>query len=400
MKSSRRYRSSMRGLGLVSSVLAASCVIPLSTPEGTGGTGSDGGTSHPTTGADGATSSGGLGSMPPPTGTWANATTNLASMASECGNMAALFSKSGEDLLIAGIAQKGLWANHVGDTSWQAIGTASASPVITNRPSSLVFDPSDSNRYWESGLYNGGGVYETKDDGVTFTLLGDSHHCDLVSVDMSDPNRQTLLAGGHEMPNTLTRSTDGGNTWTEVGAALPSGAVCTFPLVIDAQTHLVGCSGYGGGPSGVYRTTDGAKTWTMATASGGASHPLRVSSDPATIYWVSPNGAGMTRSTDSGEHWTDVVGSGVLSTVSPIELPDGRLATIGPSFGKQYVYVSADHGATWNPKTAELPYSDAVGVVYSAGRKAFYIWHLTCGNGNVPVPADAIMSFAFDYQKN
>jgi hypothetical protein len=81
-----------------------------------------------------------------------------------------------------------------------------------------------------------------------------------------------------------------------------------------------------------------------------------------------------------------------------VELPDGRLAAIGPEYGTQYVEVSADHGATWNPETAALPYSDAVGVVYSAARKAFYVWHFTCGNGLDPVPPDAIMSFGFDYQ--
>jgi hypothetical protein len=35
--------------------------------------------------------------------------------------------------------------------------------------------------------------------------------------------------------------------------------------------------------------------------------------------------------------------------------------------------------------------------VYSAPRKAFFIWHWTCGQ-NAPVPNDAIMQFPFDYE--
>ena len=46
-----------------------------------------------------------------------------------------------------------------------------------------------------------------------------------------------------------------------------------------------------------------------------------------------------------------------------------------------------------------LPYSDAVGLAYSKFQKAFYIWHFTCGfNGPIPVPADAVMRYPFDYQ--
>ncbi|MGO9838168.1 MAG: hypothetical protein ACLP1X_28635 [Polyangiaceae bacterium] len=87
----------------------------------------------------------------------------------------------------------------------------------------------------------------------------------------------------------------------------------------------------------------------------------------------------------------------MITAVTPIELPDGRIATLGPT----YVMVSANHGATWSPATAALPYSDAVGIVYSAQEKAFYTWHFTCGfNGPVPVPSDAIMKFDFDYQTN
>ncbi len=176
-------------------------------------------------------------------------------------------------------------------------------------------------------------------------------------------------------------------------AGLPAGTNCTFPLVIDAQTYLVGCGGYGGGPSGVYRTTDSGTTWTLVTASGGTSAPLQASD--GSIYWVSPSSAGVTHSTDSGQTWTDIVGPGVVTGSQVIELPDGKLAAIG----KPYILVSADNGASWAPATSAMPYDDAVSLIYSAQQKAFFIWHFTCGfGGPVPVPPDAIMRYDFDDQ--
>jgi hypothetical protein len=357
------------------------CVVPISSavPNPTSTGGSTGSTP-------------GLGSAQAPTGTWTNVTNNLAGLQSECGTSTMVIPKPDEDLLIAGIATQGLWGSRNGGGSWQQMGTGAGSTAITNRPSWLVFDPTDSTRFWEAGIYGTtGGVFETQDDGLTFTQLGSVHDDDAVSVDLA--NEGTLLAGGHEMWQTLFLSQDDGMTWNNVGSALPNKTNCTQPLIIDAVTYLVGCGGYGGGPSGVYRSTDSGVTWAVATTSGGAGAPLRATSDQS-LYWASPGNEGMARSPDNGQTWTEVVGPNVILSYHPVELPDGRIAALG----SQYVMLSADHGVTWNPASSALPYSDAVGVAYSGPRKAFYIWHFACGPAAVPVQTDAIMSFAFDYE--
>jgi hypothetical protein len=381
-------------LSLLLPAVAVSCVVPLSTP--TPPAKSDG--SSTDAGAGGDTNvqqpDGGT-SQPLPTGAWVNVTANLANMPSTCGNMSIVQQKPDEDLTIVGIASGGLWATTDGAATWHALGTGVGSAPMDHDPRSFVFDPQDTMRYWESGIYGShGGVYETTDDGTTFVQLGTVFHNDAVSVDLSVPSRATLLAGGHEDSQTLYRSTDGGMTWANVGAGLPKNTNCTYPLAIDEQTHLVGCGGYGGGPIGIYRTVDGGQTWSVVTTSGGAAPPLQTKR--GAILWPSPNGA-ITESTDQGQTWKDLVGPNTLQGVTPVELPDGRIATLGTE--SIMVTASSTDLSDWHPASSMLPYGDARGLTYSSFRKAFYIWHLTCAGTNA-VPPDAIMSFAFDYESD
>ncbi len=355
---------------------------------------------------DGGSSSEG-GTFPTPTGQWTIVTSNLAGLGSECGNMSNLSSKPDEDLLIAGIAQQGLWGSTNGGGTWTPMGQADAgSAVITNRTSQIVYDPVHPHTFWESGLYNAGGVYETTDDGVTFAWLGNVTHNDSVSVDFTDPLRQTLLAGTHEQSGHLFRSTNGGSAWTDIGPNLPAGTgFSTQVLVIDAMTHLLGAQEYNdtGAGLGIFRTIDGGQTWTQVFSSPVQDHPL-VASD-GSIYWSLVNNAGMARSVDNGQTWATTVGTGVIATSTPIELPDGRIASLGP----QAVMISSDHGTTWHAVSVPFPTSDAgaayaaVGLVYSQYEKAFFIWHFDCVAFTFPqdlVPADAIERFEFDYTTN
>jgi photosystem II stability/assembly factor-like uncharacterized protein len=251
--------------------------------------------------------------------------------------------------------------------------------------------------FWESGIYNAGGVYKTTDDGVTLAQLGNVTHLDSVSVDFTDPQRQTLLAGAHEQSNHLLRSTDGGQTWTDLGSKLPmtTSGFLSQVLVIDAMTHLVGSHTYNnsGTGLGIYRTADGGQTWNQVFMTAIQGHPL-VMKD-GTIYWSVSNGA-IIKSVDKGQTWAMTVASGIPATGGPVELPDGRLAAIGPNA----VMVSADCGTTWHAATTALPYSPN-GLAYSPYEKAFFVFHFDCTQQafpNDPVPSDAIMKFAFDYR--
>lgn len=316
----------------------------------------------------------------PTPGQWVNVTSNLAGMASECGNMTFVTSKPTEDLMIAGVAAKGLFASSDGGANWRALGSVSPTEMITNRPSAIVFDPVYSNVFYESGIYNGRGVFRTDNNGGSFRSLGTIGHNDGLSVDFTDPNRQTLLAGGHEQKRTIHLSRDGGMTWTNVGGGMAAdSAFSCYPLVINSQTFFMGSfQSWGGGVGGIYQSNNGGTTWNRV-AKGGSAEPLKASD--GSIYWPSDDGSLM-RGVGSGANWTwtEVTRSGVLrNDVHPIELPDGRIA----SLSGQNIMISSDRGANWTAFGPQLPFR-AVGLAYSQFDRAFYIWHFDCGNRVLP----------------
>jgi photosystem II stability/assembly factor-like uncharacterized protein len=313
--------------------------------------------------------------------TWVNVTGNLANMSSECGNLQHMAAAPDSGRIIAGVAQRGLWVNTSGST-WTQLGTGSGSDTITNRPTWMAFDPAHPGTFWESGIYNGGGVYKTTDNGTTFRRLGSVAHNDYVSVDFADPNRQLLLAGGHEQSQTVYRSTDGGQTWTNIGMNLPAGTKFSgIPLIITSQIYLVNAAGWGT-TGGVYRTTNGGSSWVRVSAFEPFMPPL-VASNGA-IYWPVFNG--LIKSTDSGVTWTQAA-TGLLG-ITPVELPDRRLVSIGGN----RLMVSGDGGSTWSALGPTLPYTPN-GVVYSTSRRAFFIFRWDCGGA---VLSDAVMRFDYD----
>src|ERR1051325_2476124 len=256
---------------------------------------------------------------------WINVTANLADMPSECGNLCLLSVVPDQDRIIAGIAKRGLWQTTDGGASWSPLGQGAGSDAIVNRPSRILYDPANAELFWESGIYNSSGVYHTTNGGRTFQHLGNARHNDYVSVDFSDPQRRTLLAGGHEQARTIWKSVDAGQSWTNIGTTLPEGTkFSSNPLLLDAASYLVNASGWGKGTGGVFRTTDAGASWVQASTLEANGAPL--SASDGSIYWLLMYDRGLIRSTNQGQSWTQVCGAGVIKGSKIIELPDSRLA--------------------------------------------------------------------------
>jgi photosystem II stability/assembly factor-like uncharacterized protein len=389
--------STKRSLGYAGA-LAVSCSFytecpcanqPTPQPTGAGGMSSGGAGGGGDTGGTSGASSGGLGNIgneagqdggagsPDPGTLWVPAVGDLAGRSSACGNINFLSAKPDEDLLIVGVNGFGLWASRDGGETWKGLGTSATSALIENGTAQILYDPERSDTFWEAGIY-GASPFRTDDGGKTFVRLGNIDHNDRLSIDFTDPYRQLMLAGGHEQPSTLYRSTDGGESWENLGEALPTDCMhSSNPIIVDSETYLLGCR------NGIIGSVDAGETWETRASIGGAWAPLIHSS--GTIYWLMDFAAGLVKSSDNGETWERVVGAGVIASVSPIELPDGSLAAVNNKF----IVRSIDEGVSWEPLTAELPFAPG-GFVYSTQRQAFFAWQSTC---ETTIPEGVILRY-------
>jgi autotransporter-associated beta strand protein len=183
----------------------------------------------------------------------------------------------------------------------------------------------DANTAYVAGV--NGGVWRTNDlpdPSPTWTPLTD--HEDtlafsaLALVPGQDPSHDLLYAGPGNVsssmnaffPAGLLKSTDGGQTWTPVGAdKLPLVTVTSiiFPnqlLGLDPQTVMFSAAdGPEKGSGGIFRTTDGGMTWSKVSGThglpAGPVSDLVVDPDTANVYAALP-GQGIYRSID-GVTW-------------------------------------------------------------------------------------------------
>ena len=173
----------------------------------------------------------------------------------------------------------------------------------------------------------GDGVYRSTDAGRTWTHIGleDTRHIGEIRIHPEDPDVVYVAAMGHAFgPNPergVYRSTDGGQNWELIldqgdkAGAIDISMDPNNPRILFASTweaHRNFWDLSSGGPgSGLFRSTDGGDTWTDLTACPGFPDGLLgkigVSVSPAQSnrVWalIECEKAGLYRSEDCGDSW-------------------------------------------------------------------------------------------------
>ncbi len=232
-----------------------------------------------------------------------------------------------------------------------------------------------------------GGVWKSTDGGTTFRPKFDKQPVQsigAIALDPKNPDNVWVGTGEAWTRNSVSigdgvyRSTDGGESWKNVGLPNSERIVKIAVDPRNGETALVCVTGKLWSDSndrGVYRTADGGKTWTQVLKGGNASTGCGSMSldakNPDVVYaslwdfrrkgWTfrsggegpdAPSGSGLYRSADGGKTWSEVTGGGLPGK------PYGRIAVaVAPSDSKVvYAFVegvksalfrSGDGGKSW-----------------------------------------------------
>ena len=141
-----------------------------------------------------------------------------------------------------------------------------------NRAIAVAGISSDHNTYFVGAA--SGGLWRTKNNGISWKPIFDDQDVSSVSalaVSQKDPNivwagtgETFLIRPAHAIGDGIYKSTDGGDTWTNMGLEKTAriGRIVIHPT--NPNIVYVAALGHAHGPQkerGIYRTTDGGKSW-------------------------------------------------------------------------------------------------------------------------------------------
>ena len=200
----------------------------------------------------------------------------------------------------------------------------------------------------------------------------------------SDPNNWSLIG---------PRPTDAGSTYVTAGRV---NAIAIDPR--DNNTVYIGAA-----EGGVWKTTDGGQNWTPLTDDQASLANGSIAIDPINpdIVYVGTGeenfaidsyyGAGILKSTDGGQHWTNIVGPFLRATIGSLAIHPANgqivLAGVGTIGGitastlTRGVWRSTDGGQNW---TQVLTGAPATSVLFdpSNGNTAYAALGLISGSGS------------------
>ena len=256
-----------------------------------------------------------------------------------------------------------------GGSNWQRAGEANFA-TMPRSTRSVVVDPTNAAVVY-AGTSSGGGVYRSNDAGTTFAVKGNGLVVPSVNSLAVNPAAPATLFAGTVFG--IYRTTDGGETWTEMRGGIPSGVtpnvneVVVVPSPSSPQPVVYAATNN----RGVLKSTDGGTNWAPAnnglTTFGTQPTTRTLAFDPAntsTLYAaVSSFPGGIYKSVDAGANWTNS-SAGLSATINGQTFTPGVTAllvdpaspsTVYAATASAGVYKSTDGGANWSPSNAGLP---------------------------------------------
>jgi photosystem II stability/assembly factor-like uncharacterized protein len=209
-------------------------------------------------------------------------------------------------------------------SAWTPVGPAPISNGSAGRISTVAVHPDDPNTVYIGGAQ--GGVWKTVDGGLSWMPLTDDQ-CSLamgsIAIDPADPD--IVYAGTGELHFSadsyygcgVLRSTDGGLTWTRLGANVfgsATGGARISRVIVDIATagSTTATTVFAAASNGFWISRNSGLTWTQTLA--GTITDLQADAKGTTTLYAavgtpSTNAAnGVHKSADGGTTWTRLTG--------------------------------------------------------------------------------------------
>ncbi|HYD52540.1 MAG TPA: glycosyl hydrolase [Gemmatimonadaceae bacterium] len=264
----------------------------------------------------------------------------------------------------------------LGRLRWREIG-----PFRGGRSVAVAGSRQRPNEYWMGTV--GGGVFKTLDGGASWGPVTDRWFGGSIgAIEVAPSNPDIVYVGGGEYPirgNTahgdgLWKTIDGGRTWQRIGLDDSRHIADVVVHPENPDIVWVGVLGHVFGPSperGVYKSTDGGKSWRRTLAprndSTGVTDLVIDPNDANVLYaamweayrrpWLLNSGgagSGIYKSTDGGEHWTEITRNPGLPALGPVgniglavSPADSRRVWAIVEHDSGGVFRSDDGGGTW-----------------------------------------------------
>jgi photosystem II stability/assembly factor-like uncharacterized protein len=205
-------------------------------------------------------------------------------------------------ILYAGTFGGGVYKSTNSGGNWSPVNNGLGNRIVSD----LAIDPTDSSIIYAATEW---GVFKTSNAGGNWTDLQPAEYHYVRSVVIDPGNPQIVYAGrifssyalgDNTFPGTLTKSTDGGQNWTNVTNNLPDQDVLDMAIIPGSPATVI--TGLFGG--GIATSSNGGASWAPSSSGMSAFVVNKVVTDPTnpnTIYAAS--WGGLHRSTDNGLTW-------------------------------------------------------------------------------------------------
>ena len=302
-----------------------------------------------------------------------------------------------------------IWKSVNGGTNWTINGhwTGSTAPYVHADHHDLVFFPGSGTTYFSAC---DGGLAKTTNSGTSWTDLSSNLTIAQQYRLSQSPTTEGLLIAGHQdnginkfsaaawseikggdgmdcfidRTNNLimygayvygdySRSTNGGNSWTDINTGLPNGQGNADWLSNWHQDPVVATTLYAGGRAALYKTTNSGGSWTAVGTPSGSGSVIEFAIAPSNnqiIYAVKQNA--ISKSTNGGTSFTNITGTiPTSSSFTNIAVhntnPNIVWMTISGYNAANKVFKSTNGGTTWTNISVGLPNVPCNTIVYQIG---------------------------------